>query len=206
MGVKERRELEKEQRRGLILDAARSLLLTIGMNEISVNKIAKEAELGVGTIYFYYKSKEEIFAELQIEGLEILHKIINKISTEKNSLSKMLMEIGEAYYKFSEDEKDYYDIINYFISSSDVVFSPVIKAGIDSTGNKTLMVIEKVIIRGIKEKEFKHVNEKEFAIMFWGMLHGLVQFKKIEKTILLGHNHKEVFTNSLKYLVNSLKS
>lgn len=206
MGVKERRELEKEQRRGLILDAARSLLLTIGMKEISVSKIAKEAELGVGTIYFYYKSKEEIFAELQKEGLGILFEILDKISREETGFSERLMEIGKAYYRFSVDEKEYFDIINYFISSSEVVFSPEIKAGIDSTGNKALMVIEKVLLEGIKAKEFKMVNEKEFAIMFWGMLHGLVQFKKIESTILSGQNHSELFINSIRYLVKSLKA
>ena len=38
----------------------------------SCTKIARQAELAVGTIYFYFRSKEEIFAALQEEGLELL--------------------------------------------------------------------------------------------------------------------------------------
>ena len=71
MGLKERRRREKEERRMQILDAARKLLFTKGINATSINQIAKLAELGVGTIYFYYRNKEELFAALQEEGLEI---------------------------------------------------------------------------------------------------------------------------------------
>ncbi len=70
MGLKERRSREKEARRNQILDAARALLFEKGLHATSINQIAKQAELGVGTIYFYYRSKEEIFADLQEEGLD----------------------------------------------------------------------------------------------------------------------------------------
>ena len=69
MGIKQRRKREKEQRRRQILDASRTLLFKKGLNAISVNQIARQAELAVGTIYFYFRSKEEIFAALQEEGL-----------------------------------------------------------------------------------------------------------------------------------------
>ncbi len=80
MGVKERKALERNMRRNQILDAARALLFSVGINNISISKIAKKAELGVGTIYFYYKNKEEIFAALQEEGLEILYNTISLVS------------------------------------------------------------------------------------------------------------------------------
>ena len=80
MGVKERKALERKMRRNQILDAARALLLSVGINNISISKISKRAELGVGTIYFYYKNKEEIFAALQEEGLAMLYTTILQIS------------------------------------------------------------------------------------------------------------------------------
>jgi len=82
MGLKERRAKEKEARRNQILDAARALLFEKGLQATSINQIAKQAELGVGTIYIYYRSKEEIFAELQEEGLEILFARILKTSNQ----------------------------------------------------------------------------------------------------------------------------
>lgn len=61
MGRKERREREKEARKRQILAADRKLLFKKGIQAIRINQIARTAELGVGTIYFYYQSKEEIF-------------------------------------------------------------------------------------------------------------------------------------------------
>ncbi len=78
MGLKERREREREERKRQILNAARSLLFEEGLQGTSINKIAKSAELGVGTIYSYFASKEEIFAVLQEEGIELLHNKIKK--------------------------------------------------------------------------------------------------------------------------------
>ena len=54
----------REERKRRIPDAARSLLF---------------AESGVGTIYFYFAGKEEIFAALQEGGVELLHNKIRKI-------------------------------------------------------------------------------------------------------------------------------
>jgi AcrR family transcriptional regulator len=79
MGLKERREREKEARKQQILDAARQLLFKKGIQSTSINQIARTAELGVGTIYFYFQSKEEIFYSLQEEGLDLLFRQIEAI-------------------------------------------------------------------------------------------------------------------------------
>ena len=68
MGTQTRRQKEKDARRHQILTAARQLLFKKGLANTSVSQIAKTAELGVGTLYFYYPSKEAIFASLQREG------------------------------------------------------------------------------------------------------------------------------------------
>ncbi|MBW1893821.1 MAG: TetR/AcrR family transcriptional regulator [Deltaproteobacteria bacterium] len=206
MGVKERRALEKELRRNQILDAARKLLFETGMKAISINKIAQEAELGVGTIYFYYKNKEEIFAALQEEGLKLLYAKIENIYQNKKKPDKKLKEMGTAYLQFSEDRKDYFDIISYFLSSSEVIFPLNLKTQIDLSGNKILSLISSTIDDGIKAGIFKAVNSRRFSIMFWGTVHGLVQFKKLKNTILNGENHNEIYQYSIDSLIDGLYS
>ena len=73
VGLKERRSREKELRKKQILDAARALLLKKGISSTSMNKIARDAELSVGTLYIYFKNKEDLYAELQEEGLNLLY-------------------------------------------------------------------------------------------------------------------------------------
>ena len=206
MGVKERRALEKELRRKQILDAARKLLFETGMNAISINKIAAEAELGVGTIYFYYKNKEEIFAALQEEGLKLLHKEIEKIYKQKKTADKKIKEMGLRYLQFTNEKKDYFDIISYFLSSSEVIFPPNLKTQIDLSGNKIISLISSTVEDGIKDGLFKPVDSRRFSIMFWGTIHGLVQFKKLKNTILYGDNHKEIYQYAIDSLVDGLYS
>ena len=62
MGLQERRGKEKDGRRKLILEAARTLFLEKGFNNVTVDEIAKFAELGKGSIYLYFNGKEEIYA------------------------------------------------------------------------------------------------------------------------------------------------
>jgi AcrR family transcriptional regulator len=54
----------KEQRRQSILDAAAALLQQGGANLPSSAQIAASAELAKGTLYIYFRTKEEIFAAL----------------------------------------------------------------------------------------------------------------------------------------------
>ena len=50
----------KKNKRELIIDAMEQLMAEIPYSEISVDAIAKQAEIGKGSIYYYFKSKDEI--------------------------------------------------------------------------------------------------------------------------------------------------
>ena len=124
MGAKERREREKEQRKAHILDTARALLLEKGLAATSINQIAKRSELSVGAIYFYFKDKEELFAALQVEGLELLSHAIRDAAKKKSGPEEKIKSIALAYLRFSEEHKNYFDIINYFLASPETIFFP----------------------------------------------------------------------------------
>ncbi len=206
MGVKERKALEKQMRRNQILDAARALLFSVGINNISISKISKHSELSVGTIYFYYKNKDEIFIALQEEGLSLLYKTILKISKKDIDHKEKLIQIASAYYKFSRDKKDYFDIINYFLSSPIIFFEPDLKNQVDMSGQKILMVINEVILNGISHDIFTEDDPYKFSIMFWGTIHGLIQFKKLEKTVLGNEEHEQLYHYSVTKLISSIKN
>ncbi len=204
MGVKERRQLEKLARRNQILDAARKLLFSQGIEKVSISKISKEAELGVGTIYFYYKNKEDIFIALQEEGLTLLFAIIQKIADKTMERDEKLRHIANAYYDFTETKKEYFNIINYFLSSPKVFFKEDLKQQIDMSGSKILTVIQDIIISGNQAGIFMEQHPEKFSIMFWGTIHGLVQFKKLEHTTLHNEAHKEIYDYSVEKIIQGL--
>ncbi len=205
MGVKERKKMEKQMRRSQILGAARKLLLSRGMDNISISKISRESQLGVGTIYFYYKSKEDIFIALQEEGLSLLLDIIQQIHGQKKLPSdRKLVKIADAYYAFTRDQQEYYNIINYFLSSPRIFFNEDQKNHVDMAGSRILQVIQEIVLHGIDTGYFNKTDPKKFSIMFWATLHGLVQFKKLEHTALHNENIQQVYDYSVQTMVQML--
>ena len=64
--------MAKENKRNLILNALETLLPGKRFHEITLEEVAKAAQVGKGTIYLYFKDKDSLFAELVCYRLEIL--------------------------------------------------------------------------------------------------------------------------------------
>ena len=72
MGIQERKERERERRRQQIIVAAKRVFSKNGFSRTTMEDIAKEAELSPGTLYLYFKNKEELYASLSLRILQYL--------------------------------------------------------------------------------------------------------------------------------------
>jgi AcrR family transcriptional regulator len=68
-----RKQAVTEVRRSLVLDAARSAFIELGLEGASLREIAKRAGYTPGAIYSYFASKEEVYGALLGESLERLN-------------------------------------------------------------------------------------------------------------------------------------
>jgi AcrR family transcriptional regulator len=71
LGISERREREKIERRKAILNCARELILSQGVERVSMEDIARHAELSKATVYLYFSGKEVILNEICEESARI---------------------------------------------------------------------------------------------------------------------------------------
>ena len=83
MGIQERREREKEERRNQIIKTARKEFIESGIRNSSIKDIARKAELSPRTIYTYFNNKQELYVAVLLSGLKILCKQIEKIASEE---------------------------------------------------------------------------------------------------------------------------
>jgi AcrR family transcriptional regulator len=72
MGVQERRERERGERRGAILAAATAVFLEKGVAQATMEDIAKQAELSKGALYLYFKSKDQLYLSIALSVLDQL--------------------------------------------------------------------------------------------------------------------------------------
>lgn len=116
MSIITRKELEKEQRRRDILNAAEKLFFSKGYDNVSLNEIAKEVKLGRSTLYLYFENKEELFFAIVLRGAQILHGIVLRNSKEAKTSYERLAGFRDAYYEFSKKYPDYLKAYNYLLS------------------------------------------------------------------------------------------
>jgi len=111
VGTAQRRERERQQRRQAILDAARELFWTRGYAATTMPRIARAAELAPGTLYLYFPGKGALYAELLIEGYDLL---IERLSAQADRPEDPREEAGrliDAFLGFARDYPQYFDII-----------------------------------------------------------------------------------------------
>lgn len=114
MGIADRRQREKEQRRVDILDAAERLFFSRSYEEVSMDEIAREVELNKATIYLYFKNKEALFATIVLRGIQILKEsYIRCMEAPVPGIAKVAL-MGQAYYLFSQEHPDYLRMIQFY--------------------------------------------------------------------------------------------
>ncbi|MFQ6083887.1 MAG: TetR/AcrR family transcriptional regulator [Candidatus Aminicenantia bacterium] len=103
MGIKERREREKEMRKKQILKAGIKVFVQKGLEGATIQDVAREAELGRATIYYYYPSKKVILREILIRGInnffEELTKDLEKAKNEIDMVEKIIFHFIEFFKK-----------------------------------------------------------------------------------------------------------
>lgn len=205
MGLKERRAREKSARRELILEAARELLHEKGLNGASMNQIAKRAELGVATLYSYFKNKEELFLTLQREGILLFKQKAEEVLGDETDPSRKLQILADAYLTFSWENKNYYYIMNYFSSSPEILFEPRLKVEIDKQAAESMRIPITFIEEGVASGIFKQTDARKAGIMFSGLLQGLTQYQKLAETVFAGENFSDIFQFSVQQFIKSLR-
>jgi len=110
MGITERREREREEVRGRILDAARDLFARDGYEAVTMRKIAEAIEYSPTAIYLHFKDKESLVRELCLSDFDSLAKAFQRIAREPDPLER-LKKVGLAYADFALEHPNHYRLM-----------------------------------------------------------------------------------------------
>jgi AcrR family transcriptional regulator len=166
---------ERQARRKAILDAARGVFFEKGLMAATVDEIAARSGLAKGTIYLYFRSKEEIYASLMVEGTLLLKGAMEKAVRPALSGERLLERLLKVYAGFYRRHPAYFRIL--FLSSH-----PDIQAKVSEemaqrcieSGTMCLDVVAGVIRRGITAGEFRRVDPWGTAVILWAMVNGVI--------------------------------
>lgn len=113
MATARRREKEKEHRRGEIIDVAEKLFFRKGYDGVSMDDVAREAELAKGTLYIYFKNKESLYFAVVLRGALIMNAMFKEGIEKARSGADKLLSTGVSYYKFHKQYPEYFRLFTY---------------------------------------------------------------------------------------------
>ncbi len=172
MGTTERREREKQRRREDILTTAQALFFDKGFRDTTIDDIARAAELSRGTIYLYFEGKEEIYATVMEEGLDILHGMIREsYRTDQDPLANLLAG-HDAFMRFHEQHAEFYNGLMLDKMQIADILPPALKARIDAKSLRTAQWIAGVLEEGVSSDFFRPMPVQEVALLLMGMSMG----------------------------------
>ncbi|WP_297334481.1 TetR/AcrR family transcriptional regulator [Flavobacterium sp.] len=114
MSTIKRKEREKELRREAILSAATDVMLQYGLYGLNLDLVAKKSQLAKGTLYLYFKSKEEILATLTLRARQSLTTEFLKIHNEEIGPIEKLRKVINANFEFFKKQPLYFDLVSLY--------------------------------------------------------------------------------------------
>ena len=159
-----------EQRRNEILDAASHVFSKHGFIKTTIDQVASHAGLGKGTIYQYFKSKNELFLSVGERGMDRLKdSVLMVIEKEKDPINRIEKAI-RAYLSFFEQNSNMAAIL---MQEQSVFKKKVQKRYFEHYYghiNKTREIFKTAISQGL----IKDINVDKAISILTSMLNGLV--------------------------------
>jgi TetR/AcrR family transcriptional regulator len=183
MGIIERKEREKIQRKNDIINAAEEVFFSKGINFATMDDVAEKAELSKGTIYLYFKNKEELYLAIACRALEILYQMFEKATAKEKIGLHKVRAIGQAYYQYSNKYSNYFHtILHYEVSRFDSALSAPMLDECHKIGQKVMQQVAAAIETGIHDKSIRaDLNPIRTAYLLNGASSGVIRLIAREK-------------------------
>ena len=112
MGIKQRRERERQEIRQSILLAAQAIAAAEGWQAVTTPKAAHRIEYSQPTIYEYFQNKQAILIALLHQGYELILQTLQHAAESTANPEEQLLAISQAYWNFAFTSPELYQVMH----------------------------------------------------------------------------------------------
>ncbi len=160
---------EEKNKRQQILDATLRLIVANGMERTPMSAVAQAAGVGMGTIYHYFSSKEELINVLYRELKAQTHTSMLHNYRRNAPVRERFFRIWCNIFYLYRDHQDLYRFLEQFS------FSPVITPESKAYGESTWAEAHRLIEEGLDQQILKPLPIKLLLRIAGAPLFNLVQ-------------------------------
>lgn len=142
-----------------ILNAAVDLISEKGYHNVAVREICERAGVTKPVLYYYFKDKEEVLAELIREGNRRFHNLIDQKIRPEDSFEKQLEGLFVVYIQYAEEN------FSHIAIAINVELSPLPEKIKSLSREKTLEVTERILPVFMQGRNEGIFSEKDDLLM-----------------------------------------
>lgn len=175
MGPRERREREREEIRTRILDAARELFAQEGVESVTMRRIADRIEYSPTAIYFHFRDKESLLAELCdcdfrnfAQGFAVIAQIPDPV--------ERLRAAGRAYVEFGLTNQSHYRLMFMTPKITNEKTTTIVKGNPEEDAYAFLKgVVDELQAQGRLREDLTDTDLAAQTI--WAVIHGVISLE-----------------------------
>ena len=169
-----RKQREAEARRGEILDAAECLFSKHGFFKTSMAEIAGASQFAMGTVYRFFKNKEDIYISLVEAKVEELMSLLEGKISEAKTATEKIRAVIQVKLAFADKNRDFFRI---YVSEWSGFEWTIKSAFGDRVWKRYLAQVQLVgdlVREGIRKGEFREIDPEDASLAFHGMLNSTI--------------------------------
>jgi AcrR family transcriptional regulator len=169
-----RKEREYLAHREEILSAAEKVFAAKGFFPTTMSDIAREAEFGTGTLYKYFKSKEDLYFTLIDEKVEEINHLVKAELSQKTLAVERIKKVLGLQFEFFEQNRDFLRIYISERNRFEWTVKDDLGKGIHEKMVTYIDILAGVMRQGVKEGEFKSMNPMDLAHALVGIVNSFI--------------------------------
>ncbi len=210
MGISERKEREKQQRREEIIEAAEKVFFSKGFEKSTMDDIADRAELSKGTLYLYFKSKDDLHMAVARKAIKLLNSITEAVQKVNGNALEKLLHMGRACIDFSNSHPDHMRAIMTLEGFELQSISLTVKEMQDMIYKESPvgMVIQ-IVEQGVEEKLIRSdIPPPLIAHTLWMQVLSVIRFVIMKKSLfeMLELSPAKVYESHFELVLNGIRS
>jgi AcrR family transcriptional regulator len=200
MTIATRKERQKEELRGKILQTAKELFMEVGFDGISIRNIAERIEYSPTTIYLYFKDKDDIFYALHQEGFVLLNSYFRALVHVADPFER-LKATSKAYINFAIENPEFYDLMFIMKSPMKTIDKEDVKW---EEGNRAFGFLGETIKQCIELGYFKGMDPEILAFTTWSMVHGICSLEICNRCSVVSELNQKDLAKKACDMVNEI--
>ncbi len=177
---------EKNQKQQDILNSARSLFKDKGFHNTKMEDIATAAGVGKGTLYEYFKNKQDIFDEACIEYVDLIIDSVKYVSNMDNTFKEKLLILFNGKLKMESEIANM--SIDNILSNKNIISEKTVKTIIGKI-SEMYSLISNIIEQGKEEGVvIKNIQSEILACVIVGTMSEYLRLKSHNKEYEIKEN------------------